>query len=105
MKYNLNSKEERPNFKFVVYCPSRYTSYWLFSTMHEAVEMAFYLSLKMKLIYCVAEPYLCKSTHQWHLMNFATLRSGELYLEEDREQLLHLKWYMDAGEWENPRAL
>lgn len=104
--YQLKDKTTQPDFSYVVLTGSSYVDYYLFKEdeLEEAMSQlrkeasAGYLTAK------IVVPHFSTGDRQWRLRTFMNLNYDHKILFDDTPYtLLHIKHYMDAGQWLNPR--
>lgn len=100
-RYPLKDKKTNPQFEFLVRDIMR-MDYWLFSNFDEAITKAKTLSTPNRHI-AVYEKYFNTVTREWHSLNTFDAVDGELRYDRHARPDLHLEFYVNAGEWMNPR--
>ena len=102
MKYILKTKTEQPGFNFMV-TRNGYFEYWLFNEFDDALSFAKTLQAKHPIgIILIYEPYFNTVTREWHAQNTFSVIDNRVYYDKTARALLHMKFYTDAGEWQNP---
>lgn len=101
MKYPMNSKKEMPLFNYMVMVNGEF-DYYLYEDFDDAVSKAKQLGkdLQIALIY---EPYFCTSTREWRVQCAFKVMEGKIYYDKHAEIQLHLAFYINAGNWLNPK--
>ncbi len=106
MKYHLENKTTEPNFAYAVLTGSSYVDYYLFKE-NELEEAMAQLKKEANAGYKTARiaiPHFSTGDRQWRLRTFMNLDYNYKILFDDAPHtLLHIKYYMDAGQWLNPR--
>lgn len=101
MKYFLNNKQEEPLFKFLVKINKAEAGYYLFNDVEMAMEKARVLSLAeypISLIYeTVKDEY-----REWLMKKTFLYIEGKPIFNKDAHNELHVKFYVESGEWLNP---
>ena len=108
MKYNLDTKTSIPDFAYMVQIDGNLEQYWLYNNSEFDVAYAQMklISLQNSGLVSMLIPYLDNTTKEWKVRRiFHCFKGKAQYLENSRAILLHLKFYMDAGEWQNPHNL
>lgn len=101
-RYTLTSKQSHPEFNYLVRSNDN-LDYYLFEGFNDAVDKLKEVSLSSKgKIGLLYEPYFNTKKREWYAQNSFTSYDGELEYHKFGEILLHIKFYVDAGEWLNP---
>ena len=103
IKYPMKSNKEKPLFNFLVKSNME-MKYWLFSDFEEAVNYAKKLNIKLQdNIILIYEPHLNMRTKEYRgKLSFWLTDEGELMYGERSNIELHIEFYVNAGEWQNP---
>jgi len=101
-RYELEARTSYPDFEFMV-TRNGYFDYWLFTDFDSAVKQAQLLQKQHPHeIILIYEPYFNTTTREWHAQNTFRIVDNKLTYDKHALPLLHLKFYTDAGEWQNP---
>ena len=103
IKYPMKSNKEKPLFNFLVKS-SMEMDYWLFDDFEEAINCAKKLNIKLQNdIILIYEPHLNMRTKEYRgKLSFWLTDDGELMYGERSNIELHIEFYVNAGEWQNP---
>lgn len=95
-KYELQSKEQNPNFRYLVKKDIN-ENYSLFNDFDKAYNM-----MKVLDNACILEPIFAPINREWKMKRTFTCKLGKVdYLGNSGDILLHTKFYCDAGECVN----
>ena len=107
MKYCLTDKKEQPEFEYILLTGETYTKYFLYRA--DEFEDA-YNQLRKEISNGRHIAVLCglnfnTKSREWRAQPLFRCSKGSNRVVYDPYQntMLHLKWYCDAGNWENPR--
>ena len=102
IKYILSSKQEQPDYKFLVQRLGHIEDYWLYNNFDDAYNKMKSLAINDEDAY-ILEPYFCTKDREWRTKRtFFTIGGETKYLGNVGDIMLHFKFYTDAGEWKNP---
>lgn len=106
-KFRLIDKTTQPPFAYVLLTGDSYVDYYLYyeNKLEEAISQ---LKAEYNKGYHVAKltiPYFHTSNRDWRLQDFMHLDYNGMVIYDRyiANTLLHIKFYMDAGQWLNPR--
>jgi len=101
MKYPMENKTDCPLFDFLV-IDLKYYNYYLYNNFEDALKKAKRLVVKYDMVY-ICEPILNNHTREYLAKPTFTLhKGGGIDYDKHAKLLLHIKFFMDAGEWKNP---
>lgn len=107
MKYFLADKKEHPEFEYILLTGEDYTKYFLYRA--DEFDDA-YNQLRNEISEGRHIAVLCgldfnTKTREWRAQPLFRRSRGSNKITYDPYQsvMLHIKWYCDAGKWENPR--
>lgn len=101
MKYILENKETEPGFKFLVKLNKADAGYFLYNDVEEAMEKARILSLLEYPISLIYEPSK-NSYGEWVMKKTFLYIDGKPIFDDNARNELHVKFYLESGEWLNP---
>ena len=103
IKYPMRSNKEKPLFNYLIKS-SMEMDYWLFDDFEEAINCAKKLNIKLQNdIILIYEPHLNMRTKEYRgKLSFWLTDDGELMYGERSNIELHIEFYVNAGEWQNP---
>lgn len=102
IKYPMKSKTERPRFNYLVRSNDS-MDYYLYYEFDDALNKTKTMSLKERgHIARLYEPYFNVSTREWYGQNTFTAYDGIVEYNKHARAVLHLEFYVNAGEWLNP---
>ena len=102
IKYPMKSNKEKPLFNYLIKS-SMEMDYWLFDDFEEAINCAKVLNRKLDDIILIYEPHLNMRTKEYRgKLSFWLTDEGELMYGERSNIELHIEFYVNAGEWQNP---
>lgn len=101
MKYILQDKETEPGFKYLVKLNKPDTGYFLYNDIVEAMEKARILSLVEYPISLIYEP-IKDRYGEWVMQKTFLYIDGKPTFEDNARNELHVKFYLESGEWLNP---
>lgn len=104
IKYPMRSNKEKPLFNYLIKS-SMEMDYWLFDDFEEAINCAKKLNIKLQNdIILIYEPHLNMRTKEYRgKLSFWLTDEGELMYGERSNIELHIEFYVNAGEWQNPK--
>lgn len=103
IKYPMKSNKEKPLFNYLIKS-SMEMDYWLFDDFEEAINCAKVLNRKLDDIILIYEPHLNMRTKEYRgKLSFWLTDEGELMYGERSNIELHIEFYVNAGEWQNPK--
>ncbi len=101
VKYILANKETEPGFKFLVKINKADVGYFLYNNTEEAMEKARVLSLSEYPISLIYEP-VKDSYGEWVMRKTFLYIDGKPTFNDNARNELHVKFYLESGEWLNP---
>lgn len=104
MKYILENKETEPGFKFLVKLNKADAGYFLYNDVEEAMEKARILSLLEYPISLIYEPSK-NSYGEWVMKKTFLYIDGKPIFDDNARNELHVKFYLESGEWLNPEEV
>lgn len=107
-RYILADETVQPQFEYFVITGSSYVDYYLFTEdeLEEAIAQLKSEYNKGHHTARICVPHFCCNDRTWRLEEFMSLDCrGKVYFERYGDGLLHVKFYMDAGVWLNPREI
>ena len=108
IQYSLENNMIQPKFAFMVQVDGDTSEYWLYNSVDfdEAYNKMKSLSLLTHRRVSLYEPYFVTNTREWRMRRiFTSTPEMVKYSGDSGDILLHAKFYMDAGEWQNPSSL
>lgn len=107
MKYNLADKTTKPDFDYILLSGAYYNKYYLYCA--DEFEQA-YDQLKAEFAKGRHLAVLCDldfntQSREWraHPLFRSSSIDDKVFYDPYQKTMLHLKWYCDVGEWQNPR--
>ena len=104
MRYSLKDKVTEPGFNFFVKINNPSAGYFLYNSIEKAMEKARILSLATSKIVYIYEPTK-NSYGEWVMEKTFKYSYGKSTYYDYRQTELHVKFYLEAGEWLNPNEL
>lgn len=101
MRYILENKETEPSFKFLVKSNNADAGYYLYNDVEEAMEKARILSLVEYPISLIYEPSKDRFG-EWVMRKTFLYIEGKPTFNDNVRNELHVKFYLESGEWLNP---
>ena len=103
IRYPLKDKKEKPRFEYLVKTAVEF-EYWLFEDFDSALNCAKSLFAKTDDIILIYDTYFNTRTREWYAKeSFSIMYDGKVRYDKHGEVQLHLEFYINAGEWMNPR--
>ncbi len=102
MKIVLKDKKTEPSFKYYVKLNTPCFDYYVFDDFEQAMNKARVLSLTEFPIVVVMEPDKDKNGEWMFIQTFIYIQGR---CQEDDKKLLHVKFYLDAGECLNYKSI
>lgn len=103
MKYILQDKETEPGFKFLVKLNKPEAGYFLYNNAEEAMEKARLLSISEYPISLIYEPVKDRYG-EWVMQKTFLCIEGKTIFNDKAVNELHVKFYLESGEWLNPEV-
>lgn len=104
-KYELKNKSTQPEFRYLVQNLGHIEDYWLYNDFNKAYNKMKKLA-KNGIGSYILEPVFIAKTREWKMRKTFFCFDNDVYHEGDKgEILLHAKFYVDAGEWKNPKEV
>lgn len=104
-KYELENNSVQPGFQYLVQNLGHIEEYWLYNNFDTAYNKMKRLAKDGEGAY-ILEPYFAPKTREWKMRKTFFCFDNDVYHEGDKgEILLHAKFYVDAGEWKNPKEI
>lgn len=100
-KYELKDKKTNPEFEYLVR-DNMSLNYWLYKDFNSALQKAITLSNTQSHHALIYEKYFNTNTREFHGQNTFEVINGEVIYDKHAKIELHLEFYVNAGEWENP---
>jgi len=101
MNYPMKMKTEKPLFNYMIRFDGN-MDYYLFEDFEEALKKARELSSSNLIIY-LYEVLFISSVGDYRGKNTYTIYNGELEYDDCAVGELHIHFYVNVGEWLNPR--
>ena len=103
VRYPMKSKSDTPIFSYLVETNME-MDYWLFDNFNDAVECAKKLNRQFNDMILIYDVYFSTSTREYYAQKtFWLWRDGRMVFDKHGDIELHLEFYINAGEWMNPR--
>ena len=102
MKYPMKLKTENPLFEYMVMDAMNF-DYYLFDGFDDALKCAQTTSVEGDRLFFIYEPYFNTQTREWHGQPTFRARGGKMSYDKFESPALHLCFYLNLGEWKNPR--
>lgn len=103
VKYELKDKKTEPKFRYMVHVLGEF-DYYLYNEFDKAYEKMKQLAREEKEIAEIMEPYFNTVTREWMtIVSFRASRHGKVEFLKAEPVGLHMKFWMDSGEWKNPK--
>lgn len=97
----MANKETKPGFKFLVKLNKADAGYFLYNSAEKAMEKAKLLSLVEYPISLIYEP-VKDNYGEWVMRKTFLYIDGKPTFEDNARNELHVKSYLESGEWLNP---
>jgi len=101
VKYPMKSKKEKPKFEYIVRFNDS-LDYYLFEDFNKALKKAMTLSVKGKII-LLYEIFFNSTTREFFGKNTFVVYDKEVIYDKHANPDLHISFYVNAGEWLNPK--
>ena len=103
IRYPMRSNKEKPLFEYLVKTSMEF-EYWLFDEFDDALNCAKKIHRKTDDIVLIYDTHFNTNTRQWYAkQSFNIMYDGKVRYDKHGEVQLHLEFYINAGEWMNPR--
>ena len=103
IRYPMRSNKEKPIFNYLVKSNMEF-EYWLFTKFDDAVECAKTLNRQLNEMIIIYDCYFDTRTREFRAQKtFWVWQTGELVFDKHGDVELHLEFYINAGEWQNPK--
>ena len=101
MNIQLADYSTKPKFLYLVQKLGHVESYWLYNDFEKAYAKMKSLAAGYESSY-ILEPWFIKKTSEWKMKRTFRCFDGYVYhYGNNGDVLLHAKFYIDAGTWEN----
>ena len=106
-RFNLTDRKQEPPFEYILLTGSSYCDYYLYKLdeLEEAI-----IQLKAEHLKGFRTARLCRKSFRnydrtWDIEEFFSIhpRTGKLFYEDVPDTGLHIVFYINAGQWLNPR--
>jgi len=108
-KYRMDTNTDKPLFTYLVKTVGSDTSdfnYWLYNNFHKAFDKMVALSIASQRNGCgiavIYTPHFINATREYKVKESFKASDGIARFDEHGDIHMHLKFYIDAGNWMNP---
>lgn len=103
VRYPMKKNTDRPLFEYLVKTNMEF-EYWLFEDFDSALECAKTLHAKTDEMILIYDCYFDTRNRQYRAQKSFWIRhDGKVVFDKHGDIELHVEFYINAGEWMNPR--